>query len=168
MADDKKPVKYDIDGFDVVTTALRELINQYPALSDGDEITFSMLDDASGKALFPVSGSVIETEKESITGHVTQVCLYPFCIIYRASGLSENRKANVKEWLDNLGKWLEKQEVTIKNVTYKLEEYPVLTGNRKFLSIDRQTPAYLDSTNENKSENWAINISARYQNDFDR
>lgn len=168
MAEDKKVVKYDIDGFDVVTTALRELLDQYPGLSDGDEITFSMLDDDSGKAMFPVNGSVIESEKESITGHVTQVCLYPFYIIYRASGLSENRKANVKEWLDNLGKWLEKQEITIKNNKYKLEEYPILTGNRKFLTIDRQTPAYLDSTNDNKSENWAIYISARYQNDFDR
>lgn len=168
MAEDKKVVKYDIDGFDVVTTALRELLDQYPGLSDGDEISFSMLDDDSGKAMFPVNGSVIESEKESITGHVTQVCLYPFYIIYRASGLSENRKANVKEWLDNLGKWLEKQEITIKNNKYKLEEYPILTGNRKFLTIDRQTPAYLDSTNDNKSENWAIYISARYQNDFDR
>ena len=152
MAEEKKPVKYDIDGFDVITTALQELVNQFPELREGDEIAFSTLDDA----------------KESITGHVTQVCLYPFCVIYRISGANAKRKADTKEWLDNLGKWLEKQTITIKNNTYKLEEYPVLTGNRKFLTIDRQTPAYLDSINENKSENWAINISARYQNDFDR
>ena len=168
MAEEKKPVKYDIDGFDVVTTALQELVNQFPDLREGEEIAFSTLDDASGKAMFPVSGAVIESEKESITGHVTQVCLYPFCVICRASGTKPKRKADIKEWLDNFGKWLEKQTITIKDNTYKLEEYPVLTGNRKFLTIDRQTPAYLDSTNENKSENWAINISARYQNDFDR
>ncbi len=168
MAEEKKAVKYDIDGFDVITTALQELVNQFPELREGEEIEFSTLGDASGKAMFPVSGAVIESEKESITGHVTQVCLYPFCVIYRASGTKPKRKADIKEWLDNLGKWLEKQTITINNNTYKLEEYPVLTGNRKFLTIDRQTPAYLDSTNENKSENWAINISARYQNDFDR
>ena len=150
MAEEQKVVKYDLDGFDVLTTALTDLINQYPNIREGEEITFSML------------------EKESITGHVTQVCLYPFCVIYRISGADAKRKAYTKEWLDNLGKWLEKQTITIKNNTYKLEEYPVLTGNRKFLTIDRQTPAYLDSINENKSENWAINISARYQNDFDR
>lgn len=168
MAEEQKVVKYDLDGFDVLTTALTDLINQYPNIREGEEITFSILDDAGGKAMFPVNGAVIESEKESITGHVTQVCLYPFCVIYRISGADAKRKAYTKEFLDNLGKWLEKQTITIKNNTYKLEEYPVLTGNRKFLTIDRQTPAYLDSINENKSENWAINISARYQNDFDR
>ena len=75
MAEEKKPVKYDIDGFDVVTTALQELVNQFPDLREGEEIEFSTLNDASGKAMFPVSGAVIESEKESITGHVTQVCI---------------------------------------------------------------------------------------------
>lgn len=166
--DNKKEVKYDIDGFDVVTTALRDLINQYPGLSTSDEITFSALGEDSGKAMFPISGATIETEKADITGHVVQICLYPFYIIYRAGGLSENRKATVKEWLDNLGRWLEKQTITINKQEYKLSNYPKLTGDRKFLSINRQTPGYLDSVNDNNSENWAIYISARYQNEFDR
>lgn len=168
MAEEQKQVRYDIDGYDIVTTALRDLINQYPNISSGDEITFSVLGEDSGKAMFPVSGAIIETEKESITGHVIQVCLYPFYVIYRAGGLSEDRKAAVKEWLDALGKWLERQTVTINGENYTLDGYPPLTGNRELLSIDRQTPAYLDSTNDNKSENWAIYISARYRNEFDR
>lgn len=168
MTEEQKQVRYDIDGYDIVTTALRELINQYPGLSDGDEITFSVLGEDSGKAMFPVSGAIIETEKEGITGHVNQVCLYPFYVIYRAGGLSENRKAAVKEWLDNLGKWLEKQPVAVSGENFVLDEYPPLTGNREFLSINRQTPAYLDSINDNKSEDWAIYISARYRNEFDR
>lgn len=164
----KKQVRLDVDGFDVVTTAIRSMLNKYPGLSEDDEITFSVLDESSGKAMFPISGAVIETEKEDITGHVKQVCLYPFYVIYRAGGLNENRKASVKEWLDNLGKWLELQEITINNDLWKLDGYPELTGNREFLSISRQTPGYLDSVNENKSENWAIYISARYRNEFDR
>lgn len=164
----EETVKYDVDGYDVLTTALLTLINQFPGLSNGDEITFSTLGEDSGKSMFPISGAIIETEKESITGHVTQVCLYPFYIIYRAGGLSESRKAAVKEWLDNLGKWLELQEVTISGGSYRLTEYPELTGDREFLTIARQTPGYLESVNENKSENWAIYISARYQNEFDR
>lgn len=168
MTEEQKAVRYDIDGYDIVTTAIRELINQYPGLSPGDEITFSVLGEDNGKAMFPVSGAMIETEKESITGHVQQVCLYPFYVIYRAGGLSEKWKAAVKEWLDNLGRWLEQQEITVGEEKYKLEEYPTLTGHREFLSIDRQSPSYLDSTNENKSENWAIYISARYKNEFDR
>ena len=160
---EQKQVKYDIDGYEAVTSALRELINQYPALSTNDEIAFASLDEDSGKAMFPISGAAVETEITSITGKVTEVCLYPFYIIYRAAGLSENRKANVKEWLDNLGKWLEQKKVLINGTEYQLKELPPLTDGRKFLSIIRQTTAYLDTVNENQSENWAIYISARYE-----
>lgn len=163
---EQKTVKYDIDGYEAVTAALRELINQYPALSEGDEISFSTLAEDSGKAMFPVSGAVIETERRSVTGKVTEVCLYPFYVIYRAAGLTENNKARIKEWLDSLGKWLEQKKVLINGTEYLLEEYPPLTDGRKFLSISRQTPAYLDTVNENQSENWAIYISARYQYEY--
>lgn len=160
---EQKQVKYDIDGYEAVTSALRELLNQYPALGNSDEISFAALEEDHGKAMFPISGAVIETEKRSVTGKITEVCLYPFYVIYRAAGLSENRKASVKEWLDNLGKWLEQKKVVINGMQYQLMEYPPLTGGREFLSINRQTPAYLDTVNENQSENWAIYISARYQ-----
>ena len=163
---EQKTVKYDIDGYEAVTAALRELINQYPALSEGNEISFSTLGEDSGKAMFPVSGAVIETERRSVTGKVTEVCLYPFYVIYRAAGLTENNKARIKEWLDSLGKWLEQKKVLINGTEYLLEEYPPLTDGRKFLSISRQTPAYLDTVNENQSENWAIYISARYQYEY--
>ena len=167
MAD--KQVRYDVDGYEAVTPALRELLNQYPGLQQtGDEITFSVLSEDAGKAMFPISGAIIETEKRFILGDVRQICLYPFYVIYRAAGLSENRKAAVKEWLDNLGRWLEGQTVRINNADYKLKAYPELQGNRGFLSISRQTPAYLSATNDNNSEDWAIYISARYQNDFNK
>ena len=166
--ENEKIVKYDIDGYEKVTTALTELLNQYPALDSGEEITFSVLEETSGIGMFPVRGSVIETERRSVTGKVTEVCLYPFYVIYRASGLNENRKAKVKEWLDNLGKWLEQKKVLINGTEYKLEELPPLTDGRKFLSISRQTPAYLDTVNENQSENWAIYISARYQYEYQK
>ena len=162
----EKIVKYDIDGYEKVTTALTELLNQYPALDSGEEITFSVLEETSGIGMFPVSGAVVETEKRSVTGKVTEVCLYPFYIIYRASGLNENRKARVKEWLDTLGKWLEQKNVLIDGEEYTLSELPLLTDGRKFLSISRQTPAYLDNTNEDKTEDWAIYISARYQYEY--
>lgn len=168
MAEKEKQVRYDLDGYDTITEALRQLLNQYPGLVPGDEITFSVLDEDAGKAMFPITGGIIETERESITGHVTQVCQYPFYVIYRVAGITEDRKAYIKEWLDNLGRWLEKQAVMILNEEYKLESYPHITGNRKILSINRQTPAFLDSTNENQSENWAIHISARYQYEFDK
>lgn len=166
--ENEKIVKYDIDGYEKVTTALTELLNQYPALDSGEEITFSVLEETSGIGMFPVSGAVVETEKTTITGKVTKVCLYPFYVVYRASGLNESRKARVKEWLDTLGKWLEQQKVVIDGEEYVLSELPPLTDGRKFLSIERQSPAYLDNTNEDKTEDWAIYISARYQYEYQK
>ena len=166
--ENEKIVKYDIDGYEKVTTALTELLNQYPSLDSGEEITFSVLEETSGIGMFPVSGAVVETEKTTITGKVTKVCLYPFYVVYRASGLNESRKARVKEWLDTLGKWLEQQKVVIDGEEYVLSELPPLTDGRKFLSIERQTPAYLDNTNEDKTEDWAIYISARYQYEYQK
>lgn len=166
MDEKEKVVKYDIDGFNAVTTAIRTLLNEYPGLPDGDEISFATLADDKGKAMFPVSGASIETEKTSVTGKVTQICLYPFYVIYRGSGLSESRKAAVKEWLDDLGKWLEKQPIEVKSEVHTLDNYPELTGNRTILEIKRESPAYLESTETNKAENWAISISVRYKNVF--
>ena len=81
--------------------------------------------------------------------------------------MTESRKEKVKEWLDNLGRWLERQTVVINETEYKLNDYPNLTRGRTFKNIQRVTPSYLDSINENKAENWAINIVATYKNEFD-
>lgn len=167
-AANSNPVRYDVDGFDTVTEALRTLLNSFPGLDEGEEISFSKLSENSGISMFPTSGAIIQTERISVIGKVHQVCLYPFYVIYRAGGLSQSRRAGIKEWLDNLGKWLERQPIIVSDTEYQLSGYPDLTGNRQFLSIDRQTPAYLDSTNENQSENWMISITARYQNIFYR
>lgn len=166
MSDTQKEIKYDLDGFDSITAALRSLVNQYPALPDGDEITFAVLSEDGGKAIIPLSDSVIVTETEDITGHVTQECSYTFAVVYRGAGLSENRKAAVKEWLDDLGRWLERQEILVNDVGYRLEEYPTI-GSRYITKINRISQANLDSVEENKSENWAISINARYINEFD-
>lgn len=163
----EKQVKFDVDGYEAVTAALRELLNQYPGLQQtGDEISFSTLGEDSGKTMYPISGAVIEQEQRFILGDVRQICQYPFHVVYRAAGLSENRKAAVKEWLDNLGRWLEGQKIRIDNAEYQMEGYPPLSDNRRFLSISRQTPAYLLAINDNNSEDWAIYISARYVNEF--
>lgn len=161
-------VVYDLDGYEVVTRALMELINQYPGLAEGDEISFTGLGESKGKAMLPTGGSVILTETKDITGHITQVCVYPFTVYYRASGLSESRKIIVKEWLDDLGRWLEKQTIKVGGTSYRLTEYPPLTDEREFKDISRTTPAYLSATNDNGSEDWTILLSATYQNEFEK
>lgn len=164
MADEKK-VKYDLDGFDIVTNALMNVVNQYPDLQ-GDKIAFSTIGEDGGIAIFPTSGAVVETERRSVTGKVAQNCNYPFFIIYKVSGVSENSKIAVKEFLDKMGRWLERQAVIIGTDSYLLEEYPKLTENREITDISRVTPAYLESIEENKAENWAISMVLKYKNEF--
>lgn len=164
----KKTVRYDVDGYDIVTNAIKDLLNQFPGLYPDTSITFSTLDEDSGISFYPISGAVIAEERKSVTGKVNQLCNYPFTIIYRTAASSANAKVNIKEFLDNLGKWLEKQPVTIEGETHKLDSYPVLTECRVIEEIERQTPSYLDNTSENNVQDWVINVSLRYRNIFYR
>lgn len=161
----KKPVRYDVEGYEIVTDAIGDLLNQYPGL-EGLTVKFSTLEEDGGLAWFPITGAAIDSETESITGKVRQTCNYPFYIIFRNGAPSADRKKVIKEFLDNLGRWLERQTVTIEETNYTLEAYPELTGNRKITEISRQTPGYLDSVLDNGVENWAIYIAVKYTNEF--
>lgn len=156
----------DVQGEEVITNALLSLVNQFPKLETGDEIKFGVLSENGGISFFPMSGAVIERDTTDILGNHEQICNYPFFIYYKASGLSENRKVSVKEWLDDLGRWLEKQPIIVGGTTSILSEYPTLTGNRKFITIRRTTPATLDAVGAGQEESWAIRLVARYQNNF--
>lgn len=158
--------KYDIEGFDLVTSALLDLVNSFPGLDD-EVIGFATLDAENGIAMFPSSGAVVRVERESVTGNVHQECLYPFSVYYRAVGLTENRKIRVKEFLDNLGRWLEKQLIVIDDTGYVIKDYPPISGERKITKIARTSPAYQIQAN-NSVEDWGISLQAHYTNDFER
>ncbi len=142
-------------------------MNSFPGLEDGDKFDFSTVPVEDGYSVIASSGSFIVNETESITGHVKQICAYPFMIVCRASGLSQKRKIAMKEWMDTLSKWLTRQEIIMFGVREKLE-WPKLTGDRKITNIERQSPAYLGSINEDKSENWVTELVIQYRNEFDR
>lgn len=144
------------------------LANSYPGLDEGETFSFAQLDDDEGIAIFPATGSFIYEERESITGHVTQMCQFPFTVVYRASGLTEPRKINANEWLDTFGRWLEKKPVMIGGTEYTLEAWPDLTENREIREMYRQTPSYLLDVPDNKSENWIMELIIRYRCEFDR
>lgn len=162
----RRTIEYDVEGYDVITEALMELLNDFPALRDNEVITFNTLNENSGKSMFPLSGGIIERKTRDILGHTTEVCQYPFYVIARYGHLNESRKINMKEWLDNLGRWLEKQTIKVGGTSYTLTDYPILTGNRRFLEIKRTTPAALNAINDNNTEDWAISITALYQNQY--
>ena len=162
----EKVVKFDLDGYEVVKDAILEMINQSPLIEGKEPVTFGVLEEKHGFAMIPVSSSVIESTRKSVTGKVTEVCYYPFALVYRDTGMNEKKKSEVSELLDNIGKWLERKEITVDGVTQKLQSYPALTGNREFLEIRRQTNSYLENTYDDKSEDWTIRITARYRNEY--
>ena len=162
----KKPVMYDVDGYEAVTDALVSLLNSFPGLEEDEKIRFSTLDEDGGMAFYPVTGAVFVLENMSVTGKVDLLCNYPFYVIYRSSIDSPKIKASIKEFLDTLGKWLEQQTVVINGEQVKLEEYPVLTEERKIEEIIRLTPAHLDNVSDGNVQDWAISISLKYRNIF--
>lgn len=164
----EKIVCYDLDGNEVITEALKNLLNEFPLLPDDMEIAFSKLEENSGIAFYPVSGAVIATERKSVTGKVTQICNYPFAVVYRSSVGASGANINIKEFLDSLGRWLEGQPVTDGTQRYSLKGYPALSGNRKITEIVRQTPSYPETPDENGVQNWVINLAFRYRNVFYR
>lgn len=164
---EKKQYPIDIEGTDIVSKALLVLLNQFPGL-DGKEIKFSTLADASGIGFFPTSGAVLLSSAEDITGHVRQVCLYPFTIVYRAALRSDAQKMRVKEFLDALGKWLECQPVILSGAEYKLAEYPALDSRRTIKSISRTNPGHLNAAYQDGIEDWMLAATLRYETEFDK
>lgn len=162
----EKLIKFDLDGYEVVKDAILEIINQSPLIEGKEPVSFGVLEEDHGFAIIPVSSSVIESTRKSITGKVTEICYYPFALVYRETGMNERRKSEVSELLDNIGKWLERKEIVVDGVGQKLQSYPSLTGNRKFLEIRRQTNSYLENVYDDKTEDWTIRITARYQNEY--
>ena len=161
-------ISFDVDGSEAVSSVLLALLNEFPGLGERT-ISFSTLEESSGIGFFPTSGAAILSDQEDITGHVKQVCLYPFIIVYRSAPRTEARKLKVKEFLDTLGKWLERQPVVINDVEYQLSAYPTLaSGNRVIKSVGRSNPAHLEKAYDDGIEDWAVSATLRYENEFDK
>ncbi len=135
---------------------------------DGREIQFSSLSDTSGFGFFPTTGAVLISNEEDITGHVRQVCAYPFTVVYRAALKTQAHRLRVKELLDTLGKWLEMQPVRLGGTDYQLLEYPSIGDGREIKSISRSTPGCLNAPYQDGIEDWAIGLTLRYENEFDK
>lgn len=159
----------DIDGSEAVTTALLELLNRFPGLKPEEKIQFSTVPDDGGIGFFPTSGAVYLLNKEDITGHVKQAVQYPFSVVYRAGAKTESQRLRIKEFLDTLGKWLERQPVIVNGDQCQLTEYPALaSGNREIQSISRTNPAHLNEAYQDGMEDWVISGALNYRNEFDK
>lgn len=168
LPQEKKTIKIDVDGSDAVSNVLLDLINTFPGLGD-TKVAFSSLNEFAGIGFFPTSGPVIVTESEDICGHVTQMCQYPFDIVYRAAPKTEEHRIKIKEFLDSIGKWLEKQPIKIGDKEEKISEYPNLTaGDRVIKSISRTNTGHLAAAYQDGIEDWTISAALKYENEFDK
>lgn len=164
---EKNQYPIDIDGSEIVSTALRTLLNQFPGLGD-KRIAFAHLNDTNGIAFFPTSGAALLSSTEDITGHVKQECMYPFTVVYRAAPKNESARIRMKELLDTLGRWLEMQPVTVSRKTYQLTSYPALEQGRVIKYIKRTNPAHYNAAYQDGVEDWLIALTLKYDSEFDK
>ena len=86
-------------------------------------------------------------------------------MLYRTASTSEHLRINVKEKLDKLGEWLERQEITVSRQNYKLDRYPEI-GGRKINSIRRTTPSYNANNYDDGICDWVVYITVQYENNY--
>jgi hypothetical protein len=160
-----KPIGTDATGYELLTRAVKDLLNQYPGLG-GQKIAFEELGEESGIAFSADAGALVMSERRSITDHVVQTCQFPFLVIYRTSATREFQKLNVSTFLDSLGKWICKEPVEINGMEHRLFSYPALSSGRKITRITRNN-SYGTVPNENGSQDWILPVSVQYTNEFD-
>lgn len=166
MADNLKPIGVDADGYDILTTAMKALLNQYPGLQEDETIRFEQLEDDSGIAFSNDNGALVYSEKEDVCGVMHQVCQYPFFVIYRTASLREKQKINAQAFLDSLGKWICREPVTIDGVDTRLTTFPELSGGRIIKRITRDN-SYGTVPQENGVQDWLLPLTVRYEYNYE-
>ena len=167
MADVKKPIGKDATGYEVLTAAMKDLLNQFPGLYEDEEIKYEELEDESGIAFSNNAGALVYSESNDIIGGVHQTCQYPFFVVYRsASSARERQKMSIQEFLGSLGKWLCKEPAVIDGESYKLSTYPILASGRKITKITRDN-SYGVEPQENGVQDWLLPVTVEYKNEFE-
>ena len=168
MDNEQKPIGKDATGYEVITEAMKDLLNQFPGLYEGEEVKYEELSDESGIAFSNDAGALVYTESEDVIGGVHQTCQYPFFIVYRAaSSAKERQKMSIQEFLDAFGKWLCREPAVIEDETYKLAGYPKLAGGRQIRKITRDN-SYGTEPQENGVQDWLLPVTVQYRNDFEK
>lgn len=167
MDDERKPIGKDASGYDVLTTAVKALLNQFPGLYENETVKFEELGENSGIAFSADNGALIFSETEDVLGGVRQTCQYPFYIIYRTSSTKERQKMSIQEFLDTFGKWLCREPVVIDGSEQRLSNYPTLSQGRKITKVTRDNSYGLEPQ-ESGVQDWILPVSIEYKYDFER
>lgn len=160
-----KPIGFDPTGYEMLTKAVKALLNQFPGLN-GQRIAFEEQGEESGIAFFADAGALVLSERRSITDHVYQTCQYPLLVSYRTTATREFQKINAAAFLEALGKWLCKEPAEINGVAAQLNVYPTLSDGRRITRITRNN-IYGTVPNDNKSQDWILPLTIQYTYEFD-
>jgi hypothetical protein len=165
--DERKPIGKDASGYDVLTIAVKALLNQFPGLYENETVKFEELGEDSGIAFSADNGALIFSETEDVLGGVRHTCQYPFYIIYRTSSTKERQKMSIQEFLDTFGKWLCREPVVINGSEQRLSKYPTLSQGRKITKVTRDNSYGLEPQ-ESGVQDWILPVSIEYKYDFER
>lgn len=168
---DTKPIGADATGYEVLTAAMKDLLNQFPGLKNEEsswkEIKFEELEKHSGIAFSADNGALVYSEKEDVCGVVHQSCQYPFFVVYRAQAMKERQKMNIQSFLETLGKWICREPITIDGQEIRKIEFPKLSGGRSIKRITRYN-SYAAEPQENGVQEWVLPVTVTYTNEFER
>ena len=164
---DNKPIGKDAEGYEILTEAMKALLNQYPGLYDGERIKYEELGTDSSISFYADTGALIFSEKEDICGTMHQVCQYPFIVVYRTASDKERQKLSVQQFLDNLGKWICREPVIIDGAETRLSAFPELSRGRVIKRITRDN-SYGTEPQENGVQDWLLPITVKYEYDWEK
>ena len=163
MPDEQKPIGIDSTGYEVLTKAVLALLMEYGEIV-GREIYFEDISQ-SGIAFSADDGALIMSEVPDILGGYTQICQYPFYVVYRTASTQESQKLNVQTFLDSLGKWLCGEPAKVNGKTQTLDKYPELTDGRKITRVTRLNSYGLEPSADGVQD-WLLPVTVQYTNEI--
>ena len=164
MDESLKPIGRDAAGYTILREAMKDLMNKFPGLLPDESVKFEELESESGIAISDNSGALIYTEDVYVSGSRNQTCRYPFYLVYRAaSSAKERQKMSIQEFLEAFGNWLCMEDAVIGDETYRLGQYPALSGGRKIIRITRDN-SYGTEPQEGGVQDWVLPVTVEYSN----
>lgn len=146
-----------------VLEVIYKLIKECPFISDKN-VKFDFLDiEEDTIAVMSTPGACILSN--NILGGFTGSL--PFILGHKGRQSSDNRKIKTVDLLNNIGRWLGKEKVTIGDKEYVLTEYPVLSDNRKITRIEQQTVPYISDIDEKSNITYICTVKVTYCKEVD-
>ena len=74
VANELKPIGKDATGYEVITEAMKDLLNQFPGLLPDETVKYEELGEDSGIAFSNDAGALVYSQSEDVIGGIHQTC----------------------------------------------------------------------------------------------